>query len=166
MEVNLVDSVTLKLLQSLKERLIAQKMTIATAESCTGGLIAASLTELPGSSSYFLGGVVAYSEAAKAQILGVSGELLATDGAVSFKCAEAMAAGAKRRFAADLAVATTGYAGPKVGNEKEAIGTVYCGFCYLEMTKSVRCLFRGNRMEVREQAVHFVLSSLLDWLSV
>ncbi len=166
MEVNLVDSVTLKFLESLKERLVAKKLTVAAAESCTGGLIAAALTELPGSSVYFLGGVVAYSETAKMQILGVPEELLATDGAVSYRCAEAMAEGVPRKLFADIAFATIGYAGPEVGDEKEKVGTVYCGFCYLKTTKSFRCLFRGNRAEVRGQTVRFVLSALLELLNL
>ena len=153
------------LLRLLKERLITQNLTVATAESCTGGLLAAALTELPGSSAYFLGGAVTYSEAAKMQILGVPKELLATEGAVSFRCAEAMADGARIKFSSKVSLATTGYAGPKVGDEKEEVGTVYFGFYYLGTIKSIRCVFAGDRAAVRDQAVRFALSSLLELLN-
>lgn len=98
---------------------------ICTAESCTGGMIAHLLTEIPGVSEAFQGGVVAYSNAAKIEILGVSAAILATNGAVSDPVARAMARGARERFHAALAVSTTGIAGPGGGSVQKPVGLVY-----------------------------------------
>jgi len=105
-------------------RLAAEQRTVAFAESCTGGLCAARLTDLPGSSAVLMGGVVAYSNAAKRELLGVGQDLLEAHGAVSEPVAKAMAEGACQRFAADVAVATTGIAGPGGGTESKPVGTV------------------------------------------
>ncbi|ORX00591.1 competence/damage-inducible protein A [Mycolicibacillus trivialis] len=146
-------------------RLLAGR-TVATAESCTAGLLAARLTERPGASAYVAGGVVAYSNEAKAELLGVDPELIARHGAVSEPVARAMAAGALARFGADAAVAITGIAGPDGGTDEKPVGTVY--FCALladgrGMDRNVR--LPGNRADVRERsttvALH-LLRRLLD----
>lgn len=146
-------------------RLLAGR-TVATAESCTAGLLAARLTERPGASAYVAGGVVAYSNEAKAELLGVDPELIARHGAVSEPVARAMAAGALARFGADAAVAVTGIAGPDGGTDEKPVGTVY--FCALladgrGMDRNVR--LPGNRADVRERsttvALH-LLRRLLD----
>lgn len=103
------------------------RLTIATAESCSGGGVALRITAVSGSSAYFLGGVVAYANGAKVALLGVSPEILATHGAVSAECAVAMAEGARRAFGADLAVATTGIAGPGGATPGKPVGLVYLG---------------------------------------
>ena len=109
------------------QRLRAQGRTLALAESCTGGLIAKALTDVAGSSDVLMGGVVAYSNASKTALLGVPAERVAAHGAVSEPVAAAMAAGARARFAADVAIATTGVAGPGGGSPQKPVGTVCFG---------------------------------------
>ncbi len=126
---------------------------IATAESCTAGLLAARLTDRPGSSEYVAGGVVSYSNEAKAQLLGVDPALIEAHGAVSEPVAEAMAAGALKRFGADTAVAITGIAGPGGGTPEKPVGTV----CFTVMLADGRTTTRtlrlpGNRSDVRERS--------------
>jgi nicotinamide-nucleotide amidase len=140
--------------------------TIATAESCTAGMVAARLTDRPGSSAYVAGGVVSYSNEAKVDLLGVDPQLLQTHGAVSEPVAEAMAAGALRRFGADTAVATTGIAGPGGGTADKPVGTV-C-FCVMlgDGTKLTRTLLLpGDRSDVRERSTTVAMHLLRRALS-
>lgn len=111
----------------LGEALRQHGMTISTAESCTGGLIAHLLTNVPGSSAYLLGGVVAYSNAVKQHMLQVPGQTLADYGAVSEETAQAMAVGAKALFKTDFALSVTGIAGPGGGSETKPVGLTYIG---------------------------------------
>lgn len=111
--------------ESLASLLLARGQSLATAESCTGGLIAASCTELAGSSAWFERGFVTYSNEAKTELLGVPAELIAHHGAVSEEVARAMAAGALARSRADIAVAVTGIAGPTGGSQAKPVGTVW-----------------------------------------
>jgi nicotinamide-nucleotide amidase len=155
---------------STVDDLVAQLLTgrrIATAESCTAGLLAARLTERPGSSAYVAGGVVAYANAAKAKLLGVDPGLIDLHGAVSEPVAEAMAAGALRRFEADTAVAITGVAGPGGGTEDKPVGTV----CFTVSLAGGRSLTRtahlpGHRADVRERsttvAMHLLRRALTE----
>jgi nicotinamide-nucleotide amidase len=134
---------------------------IAVAESCSGGLLAARLTERPGSSAHVAGGVVAYSNDAKSELLGVDPELIATHGAVSPECADAMADGALRRFAADTAVAITGVAGPDGGTEDKPVGYV----CWSAKRSDGAVLARdvrlpGDRAEVRDRSTTVALHLL------
>ena len=136
--------------------LVAQQLAgrrIATAESCTAGLLAARLTDRPGSSDYVLGGVVSYSNEAKAELLGVDPALIETHGAVSEPVAEAMAAGALQRFGADTAVAITGIAGPGGGTPEKPVGTV-CFTVKLADGPTVTRTLRlpGNRSDIRERS--------------
>jgi len=125
----------------------------AVAESCTGGLMAARLTELPGSSAYFAGGVVSYSNEAKAGLLGVDPELIERHGAVSLEVAEAMADGALARFEADTAVAITGVAGPGGGTESKPVGYVCWAVKLRDGSKLVRDVrLPGDRAEVRDRS--------------
>ncbi|OAN37573.1 competence/damage-inducible protein A [Mycolicibacterium iranicum] len=127
--------------------------SIATAESCTAGLLAARLTERAGSSAYVAGGVVAYSNAAKTELLGVDAELIAQYGAVSEQVAEAMAAGALQRFGADTAVAITGIAGPGGGSPEKPVGTVCFSVALAGGTGITRTTtLPGNRSDVRERS--------------
>ena len=127
--------------------------TIATAESCTAGMVAARLTDRPGSSAYVAGGVVSYSNAAKIELLGVDAALIDAHGAVSEPVAEAMAAGALRRVGADTAVATTGIAGPGGGSEAKPVGTVCFSVALADGTFLTRTSrLPGNRSDVRERS--------------
>jgi nicotinamide-nucleotide amidase len=139
--------------------------TIATAESCTAGMIAARLTDRPGSSDYVAGGVVSYSNEAKMDLLGVDPALLEANGAVSEPVAEAMAAGALKRFGADTAVATTGIAGPGGGTPDKPVGTVCFSVMLGDGTTVTRTLqLPGNRSDVRERsttvAMHLLRQAL------
>jgi nicotinamide-nucleotide amidase len=125
----------------------------AVAESCTGGLMAARLTERPGSSAYFSGGVVSYSNEAKTALLGVDPGLIETHGAVSLEVAEAMADGALERFEADTAVAITGVAGPDGGTEAKPVGYVCWAVKLADGSKLVRDVrLPGDRAEVRDRS--------------
>ena len=149
---------------------VAQLLTgrrIATAESCTGGLLAARLTERPGSSAYLAGGLVAYANEAKTELLGVDAALIQAHGAVSEPVAEAMAAGALQRFAADTAVAITGVAGPDGGTADKPVGTVCFTVALADGGSSTRTLrLPGNRADVRERsttvAMHLLRRALRD----
>jgi nicotinamide-nucleotide amidase len=139
---------------------------IATAESCTAGLLAARLTDRPGSSDYVMGGVVSYSNEAKAQLLGVDPALIETHGAVSEPVAEAMAAGALERFGADTAVAITGIAGPGGGTAEKPVGTVCFTVKLADGSADTRTLrLPGNRSDVRERSTTVAMHLLHRALS-
>ncbi len=150
--------------------LVAQLLSgrrIATAESCTAGLLAARLTDRPGSSDYVAGGVVAYSNEAKTELLGVDAALIEAHGAVSEPVAEAMAAGALQRFGADTAVAITGIAGPGGGTPEKPVGTVCFTVALADGRNDTRTLrLPGNRSDIRERsttvAMHLLRRSLGD----
>ncbi len=127
-------------------------MTLAVAESCTGGLLAEMLTEVSGSSEYFLGGVVAYSNQVKRQLLDVPASLLAEHGAVSEPVAAAMAQGCRRRFSSDYALAITGIAGPTGGSEDKPVGLVYIALAVQKDCSVYRHVFTGSRDRVRHCA--------------
>ncbi len=133
--------------------LAARGWMLATAESCTGGLIAAACTDLAGSSAWFERGFVTYSNAAKSGMLGVPAELIAAHGAVSEPVARAMAEGAVAHSAAQVAVAVTGVAGPSGGSADKPVGTVWFGWRVGGQTFAERCRFDGDRAAVRAQTV-------------
>lgn len=130
-------------------RLTVKGYTIATAESCTGGLVAKRLTDVPGSSKYFLEGVVSYSNEAKTRLLGVPPELIATHGAVSAEVAEAMAQGIKERTGATFGVSITGIAGPDGGSDEKPVGLVYIGLASDFHVKHRKFIFPGDRERIR-----------------
>ena len=140
----------------------ARGVTIATAESCTGGLVAARITSVPGSSAVFLGGVVSYANAAKQELLGVPREVLERAGAVSAACAEAMARGARARLKADLAVSVTGIAGPDGGTPQKPVGLVYLGVATAAGARAERHVFAGDRAAIRALAADRALALLLE----
>ena len=138
-----------------------RRVTVAAAESLTGGNVAARITAISGSSSYFLGSIVAYSNGAKAALLGVTQETLETRGAVSAECAREMAEGARRAFGADVAVATTGIAGPGGATERKAVGLVYVGFAGPDGTTTEEFHFPGGRAVVTDAATEAALLMLM-----
>jgi nicotinamide-nucleotide amidase len=129
-----------------------QRLSLATAESCTGGMVAQRLTSVPGSSRVFLGGVVAYSDEVKAAELGVPAEVLERHGAVSAETAAAMTAGVRERLGADVAVAVTGIAGPGGGSEEKPVGLVYLHAESPSGSRSADFVFPGDREGVRRRA--------------
>jgi nicotinamide-nucleotide amidase len=142
--------------------LTARGWRLAAAESCTGGWIAKALTDVAGSSQWFEGGVVAYSNAAKIGLLGVPGEVLAAHGAVSEPVVQAMAEGARSRFAADLAVAVSGIAGPQGGTENKPVGTVHFAWAAPGGVTAARRIYAGGREAVRRQTVALALERLVE----
>jgi nicotinamide-nucleotide amidase len=137
-----------------------QHATVATAESCTGGLVAARLTEQGGSSRFFVGGYVTYSEAQKHEVLGVPKELTGKHGAVSEPVAAAMAEGARARSGSTYAVSTTGYAGPDGGTDYDPVGTVYLGIAGPSGSRVVRIRYGGDRYRIRTLATQAALDLL------
>lgn len=136
--------------------------TVSTAESCTGGLIGASITDIPGASEVFLGGVVSYSNDAKEGILGVSHSVLIEHGAVSEQTARQMVEGSMRLFDSDYAVAVTGIAGPGGATPEKPVGLVYIAVADGPRTVVTRNVFKGDRQEVRESTVREACSLLTD----
>lgn len=132
----------------------------ATAESCTGGLIAGALTEIPGSSDVVDRGFVTYSNAAKSELLGVPAGLIEAHGAVSEPVARAMAEGARGRARVEVAVAVTGIAGPNGGSADKPVGTVWFGLASPGGTRTLRRVFPGGRAEVRRATVAQALEML------
>ncbi len=148
----------------LADVLRARGLMLATAESCTGGLIAGACTDLAGSSDWFERGFVSYSNAAKTELLGVDAALIAAHGAVSEPVARAMAEGAVRHAHAQLAVAVTGVAGPGGGSADKPVGMVWFGWCLPGGTHSEVRHFGGDRAAVRAATVQHALARLLELL--
>lgn len=142
------------------EKLTQQKKTIATAESCTGGLLAKLLTDLPGASSYFMCGWVSYSNEAKVNELGVPEQLIEKYGAVSEKVAEAMAEGARKRAGADFAIGITGIAGPTGASAQKPVGLVYISLVSEGQSETKHFLFAKDRGSVRLRAAQTALNML------
>lgn len=136
-------------------------LTVATAESCTGGLLGHILTSVSGSSAYYAGGVIAYSNAIKEALLGVRHETLLAHGAVSHETAREMAAGAREALNADIGLSTTGIAGPTGGTAEKPVGLVYIGISTTEKTESYECQFNGSRGLVKQQTVEKLLEKLI-----
>lgn len=158
--------------EALAGLLLARGQSLATAESCTGGLIAASCTELAGSSAWFERGFVTYSNAAKTELLGVPAELIDRHGAVSEEVAKAMAAGALARSRADIAVAVTGVAGPTGGSEAKPVGTVWLAWAQrghhgthdTVAVHAEKVWFPGDRRAVRGATVAHALAGVRNRL--
>ncbi|MEN9982271.1 MAG: hypothetical protein RI918_240 [Pseudomonadota bacterium] len=168
---NTVDNLLLnqELLRQSLCRLVADlalknQCFLATAESCTGGLIAAACTDLAGSSQWFDRGFVTYSNAAKTEMLGVDAALISQFGAVSEQVAAAMAQGAVRHSAAQVSVAVTGVAGPTGGSAEKPVGTVWIGWCVNGQTTTELCHFDGDRTMVRALTVQRALQGLVERL--
>ena len=151
---------------ALVQLLKAQRMTLATAESCTGGLIAKLITDVPGSSAVLAGGVVSYTNEVKTRVLGVDSAIIERDTEVSHACANAMADEVRRLMNTDCSVSTTGYAGPGGGTEKDPVGTVYLGVSTPTGSFSERfCAPAGtDRSGVREAAACRAMELLMKAL--
>lgn len=147
------------------QRLAATKRSLATAESCSGGLIAHRITNIAGASDYFLGGVVAYSNAVKVALLGVSEADLATYGAVSEPVARQMAEGARARFGTDFGIGVTGIAGPGGGTAEKPVGLVYVAVAGPAGTRVTRNVFPGAREDVKQQTAQHALEILWEQLA-
>jgi nicotinamide-nucleotide amidase len=158
---------TQDLVSQLASALLKKQWHLSTAESCTGGLVAATITELAGSSEWFERGYVTYSNSAKSEDINVSQELIAQHGAVSDQVARAMAIGAKQSSNSDIALSITGIAGPTGGSVEKPVGTV-C-FAWILANNAIYSetkLFSGNRQDIRVQACEFSLKRLLELLLI
>jgi PncC family amidohydrolase len=142
----------------------ARGLKLATAESCTGGLIADRITDVPGSSDYFLGGIVAYAYEAKVALLNVSWDTLKAYGAVSRETVLEMARGARKALGADVAISVTGIAGPGGGLPNKPVGTTWLGLSSQDTEQADLKLFKGDRLEIKGRAADAALEILMDYL--
>ena len=157
-----MSSGSLKLATRLSELLMRKQQKVCTAESCTGGLIAKTLTDLAGSSDWFERGFVTYSNAAKNEMLGVPASIIDDYGAVSEAVATAMARGALDHSHADFAVAVTGVAGPGGGSDEKPVGTVWIAIASTDELIANRFQFSGDREAIREATLVTALEALID----
>ncbi len=138
--------------EAVLEELRNKKITAGCAESCTGGMISSSLTDIAGASEFFMGGVVCYSNQSKVNLLGVDFKVIEKYGAVSFQCAEMMAKGAAKVLSSDLALSVTGIAGPGGGTKEKPVGTVWYSLCSRDSVESQHFHFDGTRAHIRARA--------------
>lgn len=153
-------------LEKIINHLRDKNQTISFAESCTGGLLAATFSSISGASDVFNGSVVTYSNDIKNKWLGVTNEILDTVGAVSRECVEQMLTGVKKMTKCDYAIAVSGIAGPNGGSEEKPVGTVYIGLLTPHCTNVWHCTFDGNRQAVREASVSFAIEQLVMELNI
>jgi PncC family amidohydrolase len=154
-----------RLVERLQAQCLERSLTVATAESCTGGLIAKLITDVAGSSGFFVGGVVAYSNPVKVAMLGVDAEQLAAHGAVSAQVARSMAVGSMKRTGANVAVAVTGVSGPGGGSAAKPVGLTYVAVADADGVEVRRFIWAGDRSANRESSARAALELLLDRLS-
>ena len=154
----------LDLAQTVAKALIGKAWTLALAESCTGGLVAATLTDLAGSSEWFERGYVTYSNQAKTECLGVPAETIDSFGAVSEQVAKAMAEGAQKNAGVNVAISITGIAGPTGGSIEKPVGSVCFAWATEKFTVCKTMYFAGNRQAIRAQACDYALSELIALL--
>ena len=155
----------LELSVKLGDLLRAGRISLCVAESCTGGLLGSLITAIPGSSDYFLGGMICFSDRIKRNILGVPGETLEKYGAVSPQAAASMAEHACRVFGAECGIAVTGIAGPGGGGEEKPVGLVYIAVRCGARLKTIKNRFSGNRDQIREQTCDKALEALIGMLA-
>jgi PncC family amidohydrolase len=155
-----------QLVARLQALCLERRLTLATAESCTGGLVAKLITDVPGSSGYFRGGIVAYANETKERLLGVPADLLAAHGAVSAQVARAMAQGATARTGASLAVAVTGVSGPGGGTAAKPVGLTYVAVAHAGGVEVRRHSWAGDRSANREASARAALELLLECVTV
>lgn len=150
--------------EKLREILSSRKLKLATAESCTGGLVSDRITDVPGSSEYFLGGVVAYAYEAKVNVLGVSWDTLHAHGAVSAETVLEMARGARKLLEADIAVSVSGIAGPGGGMPEKPVGLTWFALCAPEGEWTRHFIWNGDRLENKRLSSEAALQFILDYL--
>lgn len=152
------------MVDTLIKHCLKKGITLAVAESCTGGLLGAKIVDVSGVSQVFKGGVICYANAVKINLLGVSASIIEQEGAVSSACAEAMACGVRELLDADLAIAITGVAGPSGGTLKKPVGLVYLCVATRESLTVRDFQFQGTRSEIREQAAESAVEMMLNSL--
>jgi PncC family amidohydrolase len=146
-------------------QLLRQKgLTVSVAESCTGGRLVDRITDVPGSSDYFLGGVISYSNAAKEDLLGVERAVLASKGAVSREVALQMASGVRRRLRTDIGVGVTGIAGPTGGSRAKPVGLVFIAVSSETNAICVKYVFNGSRSSIKRQSTEEAVRMLQDFI--
>ncbi len=151
--------------ESLHALLRERNIRIGVAESCTGGLISGALTDVPGSSETFIGGIVAYDDDVKRDVLGLDGDKLAKRGSVSAWCVEAMAHAVRDKFGADMGIAVSGICGPGGGTIRKPIGTVWMAVCGPEHLFDVRRLkLKGDRPEIRQATVEAAIQRAVEMI--
>jgi len=144
--------------QLLRQR----NLTVSVAESCTGGRLGDRITDVPGSSDYFMGGVISYSNAAKVNLLGVDSAVLVNKGAVSREIAIQMASGVRRRLRTDIGVGVTGIAGPAGGSRAKPIGLVFIAICSETRSTCVKKIFKGSRTSIKRQSTEEAIRMLQE----
>ena len=154
-----------RILKNVSDQLRKNNLTVATAESCTGGLLAHLLTNISGSSEYFDRGVVTYSNKSKIELLGVPQETINEYGAVSKQTAEAMAVGIKKQAKVDIGISTTGIAGPAGGTKEKPVGLVYIVIATSKNVDANRFLFSKDRLQNKEKTCYKALELLLETIT-
>ena len=164
MKISIVSSTELRRISALAVKTMKEKaVTVATAESCTGGLISKCITDVAGSSAVLAGGMVTYTNRIKTDVLGVDASIIEEHTEVSHACAKAMAERAKILFGTDYALSATGYAGPGGGTEKDPTGTVYIGIATPNGVRTERiCVENATRTQVRNAVTHYALQLLVN----
>ena len=164
MKIAIVSNAELRRISALAVKMLKEKQTtVSTAESCTGGLIAKSITDIAGSSAVLAGGMVTYTNRIKIDVLGVDENIIKEHTEVSHACAKAMAERAREMFGTDYALSATGYAGPGGGTEKDPTGTVYIGIATPTGARTERiCVTNATRTQVRNTVAYYALTMLLD----
>jgi len=162
----MMDQKFLSLSKRVARSLLDREYTLSTAESCTGGMLSQTITAISGSSTYFIGGIVAYHNRIKEHFLDVQELTLETYGAVSLQTAQEMADGVRKRFQTEVGLSTTGVAGPTGGTETKPVGLVCLGISLPEKTWTYQCNFNGDRLEVMQASVVEILMRLLELLKL
>lgn len=150
--------------ETLAKKLKSSGLTLAVAESCTGGLIGHTITNRPGCSAYFMGGVIAYDNEVKKKLLGVKAVTLKSFGAVSEETAEEMARGVRKRLKADIGVAVTGIAGPSDGKTRKPVGLVFIGLSKRGRVSVIKKRFKGTRLAIKKAAAKAALKAAQDFI--
>jgi PncC family amidohydrolase len=153
-----------KLLNKIYLKLTEKNYKIATAESCTGGLIGHNLTNISGSSNYYDRGIISYSNEAKIELLDVSENIIKKHGAVSKEVAKVMAEGVRKKYGVDIGLSSTGIAGPSGGSKEKPVGLVYIGISLKNKLFVEKYIFKGDRLKIKELSCEAALNILLDSL--